>query len=157
MAVVSIYTPCTQHALHVAIVSGSPNVIHDLVAPPFDDGGTNFGGKGIQHLIPGDALPPALAALAEALQRVQDAFWIIDLVDGGRTFGTVAPATARMIRVAFQFLDAARLFIDIGQQPAGGLTVETDGRDNLVMSLDFARPRLRIVFYPVVPAFRRRT
>src|SRR5690348_16583689 len=131
MAVVSIYTPCTQHALHVAIVSGSPDVIHDLVAPPFDDGGANFGGKGVQYLVPGDAFPPALAAPARAFQRVQDALWIVDLVDGGRTFGAIAPATARMVRIALQLLDAACLFIDIGQQSTGGLTVETDGGDNL--------------------------
>ncbi len=157
MAVVSIHAPRTQHALHVTIVSGPPHVVHHLVASPFDDGSTNFGGKGIQHFIPANALPLALAALTRALQGIQNALWIVDLVDGGRAFGAVAPTTARMIGVALQLLDAARLFIDIGQQPAGRLAVEADSGDNFVMPLHFARPRLRVVFYPVVPALRRRT
>src|SRR5579883_548098 len=155
MAVVTIHSPGSQHALHITIVSGASNMIHNLVASPLNKRLPDFRGKGIQHLIPCHAFPPALAALARTLQGIENAFGIVDLVDGRRAFGTVTPATARMVGITFQLLDTPALFVYVGQQPTGRLTVEADGRDDLVMPLDFARPRLRVVLHPVAPALRR--
>ena len=98
VAVVPIHAPRAQHALHVAVVSWAPDVVHHLVAAVFDNGGANFGGEGVQRLVPGRALPLALAALARALQGIEDALRVVDLVDGGRAFGAVAPAAAGMVR-----------------------------------------------------------
>ncbi len=157
MAVVPIHAPRAQHALHVAIVSRSPDVVHHLVAAVLTNGGAYFGGESVQRLVPRRALPLALAALARALQGIQYALWIVDLVDGGRAFGAVAPATARMVRVALKLLDSPALLVDIGQQPTGRLAVEADRGDDLVVPLHFARPRLRIVLHPIAPPFRGRT
>src|ERR1051326_3105681 len=105
MAVVPIYPPGPEHSLHVAIMAGPPNMIHHLVASPFDNRGTNCCGEGIQDLVPRRALPLALAALARALQRIENALWIVDLVDRRRPFGAVTPATAWVVGIALQLLD----------------------------------------------------
>src|SRR5260370_847852 len=110
----------------------------------------------IKRLVPGVALPLALAALPSAFERIENAFGIVDLVDGGRALGAVAPATARVIGVALKALHAPALFIDVGHQAARRLAVEADGGDNLIVLFDFARPCLRIVFNPVAPLLRRR-
>ena len=154
MAVVAIHTPRAQHALHVAVVPRASDMIHHLVTSPLDNRGTNLGGERIQHFIPGRALPLALTALADALQGVQDTFWIVDLVDSRGTFGAVAPATPRVERVALQLLDPPALLVHVGQQPARRLTIEADRGDDLVVPLHFARPRLRIVFHPIPPLLR---
>src|SRR5579863_8944801 len=80
MAVVTIHTPGSQHTLHVAIMPWPSNMVHHLVASPLDNCATNFCGEGIQHFVPGRALPLPLAALACALQRIQDALRVVDLV-----------------------------------------------------------------------------
>ncbi len=157
MAIVTVDTPRAQHALHVAVMAGSPNMVHHLVAPAFHDSGANFGGKGLQGLVPRRALPFALAALARAFHWIENALWIVHLVDGGRTFGAIAPTAAGMIGIALEFLDAARFFIDISQQPAGRLAIEADSGDDFVMSFKLARPCFCVVFNPVMPVIRRGT
>src|SRR5438270_14065684 len=97
MAVVPIDAPRAEDTFHVAIVPRPPDVIHHLVAPIFDNGDADFGGEGVQHLVPGGALPLAFAALPGTLQGIENASGVVDLVDGGRSLGAVTPATARMI------------------------------------------------------------
>ena len=127
MAVMPIDAPCTKHTFHVAIVAWSSDMIHDLIATVFDDGCADFGGECVQYLIPGGAFPFALSTFATTFQRVEDAFRIVDLVDGGRAFGAVAATAAGMRRIAFKLLHPHLLFVYIGKQAAGGLAVETDG------------------------------
>src|SRR6266566_2129731 len=157
VTVVPVYTPGTQHALHVAIVPRSPDVIHDLVTMVLDNGCADFGGEGVQHLIPGGALPLTLAALACAFQGIEDALRVIDLVDGSRSLGAVASATAWMIRVALEFFDTACLLVYIGQQATGSFAVNADGGYDGVVLFDFAWPGFGIVFNPVMPALGWRT
>src|SRR5713226_788183 len=157
MAIVTIHAPRPQHALHVTIVSRSANVVHDFIAAILNNGGPNFAGEGIQHLIPRSTLPLALSTLACTFEGIEDAFGVVDLVDGGGTLGTAAPAAPWVIGIALEFFDPARLFIHVGQQPTGRLAVEADGGNNFIVFLDFARPCLRIIFDPIAPAFRWRT
>src|SRR6266699_4902001 len=100
VAVVAVYTPRAQHALHIAVMTGSPDMVHHLVAPAFHDSGANPGGKGLQRLVPRRALPPALAALPCSFQRIENALWIVHLVDGSRAFGAISPPAPGMIGVA---------------------------------------------------------
>src|ERR1017187_3368499 len=111
MAVMPIHTPRAQYPLHVAVVPRSPDVIHHLIAPSLDKRGANFGGKGVQHFVPGRAFPLALATLTDTLQGIQDALRVMHLVDRRGTFGAVAPTTARMVGVALQLLDLPALFV----------------------------------------------
>src|SRR5436309_1348259 len=104
MAVVPIHPPRSQNAFHVAIVTGPPNMIHDLVAPSLDNRRPDLRGEGVKYLIPRRAFPLALSALARALQRIENALWIVDLVNRRWSFGAVTPATARVIRVALHLL-----------------------------------------------------
>src|SRR5579884_3291 len=113
MAVVSIDAPRAQHALHVAIVSRSPHMIHDLVAPPIDERLPDLCGKSIEYLVPRHALPLPLAALSRPFQRIQNTFRVIDLVNGGRAFCAIASPAPRMVRVALKAADAPRLLIHI--------------------------------------------
>src|SRR5579883_16882 len=156
MAVVTIYAPGAQHALHVAIMPGPPDMIHHFITAALDDGGANLRRECFQHLVPGRALPFAFAAPARALEGIEDASGIVDLVDGGRALGAIPPATAWMVGIALEFFDTPALFINIGEQATGRLTVETDGRDDGVVFLDLARPGFRIVFDPIIPFLRRR-
>src|SRR5579859_5360843 len=152
-----IHAPRAQHALHVAIVARSPDVVHHLVAAIFHNSGANRTGEGVQRLVPGRALPFALSALASALQGIENALRVVDLVDGRRAFGAVAPATAGVVGIAFELFDTPALFVHVGQQTAGSLAVKTNRRDQLVAAFHLARPGPRIVLHPVLPAFRRRT
>src|SRR5438132_12306874 len=109
MAVVTIHAPRTQYALHVAIVSRPPNMVHHFVAAVFDNSCANFGSECFQCLIPGCTLPLAFAALACTLQRIENALRVIDLVNGSRSLRTIATAAARMIGIALKFLDTPGL------------------------------------------------
>src|SRR6266700_3592069 len=107
---------------------------------------------GTQH-----AFPFPLATFATTFQRVEDTFRIIDLVDGSRAFGAVTSATARVIGVALEFFDTTCFLVHVGHQTTGGFAVKADGGNDGIMLFDFARPGFGVVFYPVVPAFGRRT
>ena len=157
MAIVTIHAPGAQDALHITVMPRPANVIHDFIATTFNNGGSDFAGKGLQYFVPRCAFPLALTTLPYAFQRIQDTFGIVDLVDGGWSFGTVAPSTARMIGITFKFFDPSRLFVHVSHQATSRLAVEADGRNDLVVLLYLARPCSGIVFDPIVPAFRRRT
>src|SRR4029077_16439173 len=107
-------------------------------------------GHVVQYLVPRHALPLSRAPLALAPQRIEDALGIRDLVEGGRALGAVAAAAARMHRVALELLDLEGRRVHVGQQPAAGLAVEADGRDQRVAPLHLARPRLGVELLPVV-------
>src|SRR5581483_872676 len=102
VAIMPIDTPCSQHTLHVAVMSRSPHMVHHLIAAIFHDSGANFRRKGIKHFIPTRALPFALTALASTLEWIENAFGIVDLIDGGWPLRAVAPSTTRMIGIALK-------------------------------------------------------
>src|SRR6266571_3534243 len=147
-----IYTPCTKHTLHIAIVAWAPDMIHDLVSTVFDDGCADFSGECVQNLIPGGAFPFALATFPRTFQRVEDTFRIIDLVDGSRAFGAVASPAARVIGIALEFFDTTGFLIHVGHQTTGGFAVKADGGNDGIVPFNFARPGFSVVFDPVVPA-----
>src|SRR5260370_38458643 len=91
-------------------------MIHDLVETIVDNICADFGGECVQHLVPGGALPFTLATFACTFQGVKDAFWVIYLVDGSRTFGAVASASAWLIVIAFEFFGTPCLLIHISHQ-----------------------------------------
>src|SRR5260370_9852564 len=104
MTVVPVHAPGTQHALHVAIVPWAPDMIHDLVATIVDNSCADFGGECVQHLVPVGACPFAFATFACTFQGAKDAFRLIDLGVGRRTFGAVASPAAWWMRAAFEFV-----------------------------------------------------
>src|SRR5262249_35931968 len=109
--------------------AGPADVIHDLIFAAFLKRFANPRAQIVQDLVPTHAFPFSFSALAGAAQRIEDALRIVDLIDGGRPFGAVASTTAAMRGIAFEFLDAHLLFVDVSQQPAGSFTVEADGRN----------------------------
>src|SRR5205085_5477767 len=107
--VVAVNAPGLQHALDVAVVAGPAHVVHHFIAAAFDERLANLSRERVEHFVPGGALPLAFAARADAFQREEDAFGVVDLVDSGRPLGAVTPARRRVLRVAFELANLARL------------------------------------------------
>src|SRR6266851_4604945 len=119
-----------QDALVVdEFMAGTADMIDDFVAPPLNQGRANPRRQVVEHFVPGDSLPFALAAFTSAHEWIENALGIVDLVKGRRTFGAVPSAAARMRGIALEFADAAGFFIDVREQSAGGFAIETDRRD----------------------------
>ena len=112
-AVVAIHPPGVHDTLHVALVSGTPDVVNHLVLALLLNRFADFGGDFVQHLIPTDALPAALAAFALTLKGVEDAVGVGDLVDRRRTLRTVAAPASRVVGVAFKFAGRIQLAINV--------------------------------------------
>src|SRR5581483_4504884 len=106
--------------------------------------------------VPRDALPLAGATFAGAPQRVEDPVRIGDLVERRRPLRAVAPARARVLRVALQLSDLSGLFVDVREEAARRLAVEAGRRDERVAALDALGPRGRLELDPVVPALAGR-
>ena len=113
-------------------------------------------GDVVERLVPAHALPAVAAARARAPQRIQDAVGVGDLVERRRALGAVAPARARVLRVALELAHLQRLAVDVGEQPARRLAVEARRRDEHEALLHALRPRARVELDPVVPALLRR-
>ena len=103
-------------------------MIHDAVRPSFGDGTSNARGDIVEDSIPIDAFPFTFTAFARALQRIKNAIWIGDLIQGRRSFGAVASAAPRILRIAFKLLDLVCVFVDVSEQAAGRLAVKAGGR-----------------------------
>ena len=156
VAVVPVDPPRLQDALHVAVVPGAPDVVHDLAAAAAREQRAHGRRDLLEHLIPGHALPLPFAPLPGPLQRVEDALGVVDLVDGGRPLGAVAPPAGRMVRVPLHAPHRPGLLVDVGQQTAGGFAVEAGRRDDREVLLHAPGPGLGVVLDPVVPALGRR-
>lgn len=150
--VVPIHAPGLEHAVHVALVAGAPDVVGHFVLASFLQGAADASGDVVEHSIPGDALPLAFAAFAGTLERVQDSVGVGDLVDRGRAFGAVSPAGSGVVGVALELAHAAGGLVHVGQQAAGGFAVETGGGHHVVGFFLAARPGLGFILRPVVPA-----
>src|SRR5205807_9579705 len=99
------------------------------------------------------ALPFSFAAFSGALQRIENAIRIGNLIERGRAFGAVASAASRILRIAFELLNRSRDFVDVREQPTRRLAVETGRRHKLITPLLTSRPCLRIQLSPIIPAF----
>ncbi len=151
VAVVPVDAPRADRAVGEVVFAGPSHVVHDAVEALLARR-PHLRSDVLERLVPADALPLALAALADALERVEDPLRIIRLVVRRRTLRAVAPATARMHRVAFELADLERVLVDVGEQPAPALAVEADRRDERVAPRHLARPGLRVPLHPIVPA-----
>jgi len=151
VAVVSVEAPGLQDAIDVAVFAGPPDVIHQLVTAFFHDGASNAPADVRERLVPGDALPLAVAAGALALERIENPIGILELVGRDDALGARAAAAARVYRVAFDLADLERLLVDIREDAARRLTVEADARNDPVLPTLFLRPALRLEVLVVVP------
>ncbi len=152
----AVDSPALQHAFGVAVLARPADVVHHFGLAILDNRLTNPAADVVERCVPGGAFPFALAALAGTLERVEDAFRIVDLVDRRRTLGAVATATGRMDRIALQLANLAAFLIDVGQQATGRLAVEADRRHHQEVALDPVRPGERLILHPVVPLLGRR-
>ncbi len=132
-------------------MTGTPDVIHDLVFAIFGKRESNASGQIVEDVIPGHPLPLPFAALARPSQRIKDALRVIHLIDGRRPLGAVAPPAAGVRGIPLKLVNAVLFLIHPGKKPAGRLAVETDGGDQRVMLLNLARPLTGVVFSPVIP------
>src|SRR5215470_1501080 len=149
MAVMPIDSPGSQNPFHVAIVSRTPDMVHYLIPTVLYNCGANLASEGVQHFVPRCAFPLTFTAFASTFEWIENALWIIDLVDRRWSFGTVASTASWMIGVALEAFHSSRLFIHICQQTTGCFAIKADSRDNLIMLLNLARPGLCVVLDPV--------
>ncbi len=152
--VMAIDAPRLQHPVGVAFVPGAADMVDHPVPRAGIERITDFCRDFVQRLLPRDTLPLARAALALALQRVQDALGIVNLVDGRWSLGAVAPAAGGMCRVAFELAHSPGLLVDVSKHPAGRLAVEAGGWHQRVATLDPLRPGIGVELEMVVPLLR---
>ncbi len=149
--VVAVHTPGREHALGVAILARPADVVHDVVRPLVDYGLADPSRDVVHRLVPRHPLEPARAPLPHPLQRIQDAIDVVNLIEGRRTLGAVAPARPGMLGVPLELPNLERLLVDVGKQTARRFAVEAGGGNQNLPQLLPARPRLRIQLDPVVP------
>ena len=152
VGVVPVDPPALQNALHVTVVAGAPHVVHDLLAAPLTDRSSDPPAEGLEHLVPGGALPLVRAARPLALHRVEDPVGGLELVHHRQALGTEASATGGVHGVSLDLGDLAGLLVDVGEQPARRFAVEADRRDEPVVALGLLGPCSRVVLDPVGPA-----
>jgi hypothetical protein len=136
VGVVAVDTPAGEDALGEPVLTGPPDVDHDLVLPVLDQRRPDAGGDGVERLVPGDPLPPPLAPLPGALQGVQDPVRVGELVDRGGALGAVAAPGARMLRISLELAHLEAVAVDVGQEAAGRFAVEAGGGHQHVAVLD---------------------
>ena len=118
MTVVAVESPRLNHAIGVPVFAGPTHVIHDLAAPVFRDGRAHTRADRVEHFIPGDALPFALTAFTDTLERVQNAVGIFKLIRRDHALGARAAPAAWMHRVALDLADVERVLVDVGKDAA---------------------------------------
>ena len=151
VGVVPVYPPALQHPLHVTVVPGAADVVHDLLASPVQDRFSYPRTEGLEHLVPGGALPLVRAARALALHRVEHAVRGPELVHYRHALGAQASPTCGVHGIALDLCDLSGLFVDVGEQPARRFAVEADRRDEPVVAFGPLWPSLRVVLDPVRP------
>ena len=150
--VVPVYPPALENALHETVVTGAPHVVHDLLTTPVTDRSSDPRPEGLEHFVPGGALPPIRAARPLAFHRVEHPVCRLELVHYRQALGTEASATCGVHGVSLDLGDLAGLFVNVGEQPARRFAVEADRRDEPVVALGLLGPCSRVVLDPVGPA-----
>src|SRR5579864_1364731 len=110
----SVDPPGLQRAIHDEVVTGTAHMVHDFIAASLLDGASNPAAELLQNFGPGGSRPLACSARSGAFHRVQNAVWVVNLIDGGGAFGTQPSAACRMLRIAFKLVDLARCLVDVG-------------------------------------------
>ena len=154
--VVSVDAPGGEHAFGEPVLPRPADVIHDIVRAPLGERRADPRGNVLQRLVPRDARPSVAAARASPLHRVQHAVRVLDLVQRRRALGAVAAPRPGVLGVALQLAHLAGVPVNVGEQAAGRLAVETGGGHEHVAALDAGGPGLRVQFHPVVPPLLRR-
>src|SRR5579872_540390 len=124
VGIVSVDAPRAHDALGVAVLARTADVIHDLVLAFFDDRTPDARCNVVECLVPSDLHPFAFAAFAGAFERERNAIDVFDLIERRRALRAISSAGARMFGVTFELANLARVFVDIREQSARGLTIE---------------------------------
>src|SRR5262245_33570369 len=134
VAVVSVDAPRLEDPVRVSVFSRAADVIHDLVPTIFDDGFPDAAGNVLERLLPRDLTPLAGPAISVALERVQDAVGILQLVRCDDALCAGPAAAAGMDRIAFDLPDREALLVDVREDAARRFTVEADARYDPVVA-----------------------
>src|SRR5262245_25066004 len=152
VTVVPVDAPGVQDPLVIKqLVARTSDMIHDLVAPILFKRFAYLCRDIVQNFVPTHALPLSLSPLSHPLQRITNALRIGCLVQGRRPFRAVSSTAAWMFGIAFEAPDPQRFLVDKTDKTARRFAVKTDGRNNLIMRLDFSGPMRRIIFNPIIP------
>src|SRR5262245_294478 len=128
MRIVAVDAPGTQNPVDGTLGPRPADVIDNLILSTLLDRLADAPGDICDGFLPGHRGPLSIATLAGALHRSEDPVWILDLVQRCRTLRAVAAAASGMDRIAFELANLPGLFVDVCQQSACGLAVETSRR-----------------------------
>jgi hypothetical protein len=126
------------------------------VAPVLDDRGADARADLGERIVPRDLPPLARAASAVALERIENAIGIVELIRSDDALRTGAAAAAGMERVAFDLANRQRVLVDVGENAARRLAVEANARNDPVAPAILPGPTGRLVVDVVVPLRRIR-
>jgi len=145
MAIVAVDSPSLKHTLDKSLVAGSAHVVDNFIPPAVLDRLRDPRRDHLDRFLPIDPLPFSLAALTDALHRMQDSIRIIDLVDR-RWPLRAQPATTRWVqRVALELANLVRFLINVRELPACRFAVEAGRRNQPIVPLRaLRRPLMRI-------------
>src|SRR5210317_1981070 len=100
--VVAVNAPCLQHTVRVALMAWTSDVVNHSVASTGVQRCTDFSGNVVKDFVPCHLLPLPLTTLSDPLERVKNAFSVVDLVDGRRSFCTVSASASRVMWVPLE-------------------------------------------------------
>src|SRR5262249_5081738 len=132
VAVVAVDPPRLQDAVRVAVFAGTADVIHDFVAPVLDDRLSDPAADVVERFVPRHAPPGARSLRAVALERIEDAIRIFELVRRHDALRAGASAAARVDRIPLDLSDGQPLLVDVRENAARRLAVEADARNDPV-------------------------
>src|SRR5215831_16166472 len=101
MTVVSVEPPRLHDAIRVAVLAGPADVVHQFVPAILLNGLAEASAEIVQHFIPRHALPLTSAPFTNALQRIEDAIGIFQLIGRDDALGARAAARPGMDGIAF--------------------------------------------------------
>ena len=157
MAVVPVDAPGVKDPLVIKqLMTGPSNMIHDFVAPLFQQRLSHAAGNVIESFIPRDALPLSCTARANALERETNPLGIVDLIECRGSLGAISAPAAGVLRISLETPDTSGVLFDESQKAACSFTIEANRRNDVAVFFDFTRPLRSVVFDPIIPLFHRR-
>src|SRR6476646_10657582 len=154
VTVVAVDAPALQHAIDVAVLAGPADVVYHLVPPVLLNRLADPAADVFELLVPRDARPAAVAARAAALERIENAIWIFELIGRDDALGARAAARPGVDRVALDLANVEGLLVDVGENAARRLAVEADARNDPVAPAFLLRPAGGLEVHVVVPLRR---
>jgi hypothetical protein len=112
---VAVHTPGLDYSLGITLVSRATHMINNGVVTLCFQGIVYLPSNVVQGGFPGYFLPLTGPSLPFPFQGIKNALLIVDLVNGGRAFGTKSPPAGWVVRISLKFPDITGLLVHVSQ------------------------------------------